>query len=130
MPSAPILLANYNERAQPGDPTMPCVNVGGCPCWTEAEIDSIGGLAVGVGDRCTENGVTNLDGVTKNPATNGFRDFVKVGTPGGNPVCEYVEDDGPGGGPVMRFLFLSVDAFLICRESIRAECAERGIPLP
>ena len=41
-PSDFHLLNLYTDRQQPGDPDMPCVNfVGGCPCFTQEEIDAI-----------------------------------------------------------------------------------------
>lgn len=42
-PSSDKLLANYNKRAGPADPPMPCVKVA-CPCWTQAELEDIGGI--------------------------------------------------------------------------------------
>lgn len=35
------ILENYNKKKQAGDPDMPCMQVS-CPCWTDAELASIG----------------------------------------------------------------------------------------
>ena len=54
-PSAPQLLENYNkivDRNGQVDPPMPCVKEA-CPCWTEADLEKIGGEA---GDSCTPDG--------------------------------------------------------------------------
>ena len=44
IPSGRILI-NYNKKKQEGDPEMPCVVVQEpCPCWSQAELNSIDGL--------------------------------------------------------------------------------------
>jgi hypothetical protein len=52
--SAPQILANYeklkNRDKEDNDPPMPCVRVV-CTCWTESQIESMGG---GTGDYCDE----------------------------------------------------------------------------
>jgi hypothetical protein len=35
------ILANYNKKKQASDPDMPCMQIP-CPCWTDAELASIG----------------------------------------------------------------------------------------
>ena len=50
MASAPSgrILENYNKKKQEDDPAMPCiVPEEPCPCWTEAEIQSIDGITPG-----------------------------------------------------------------------------------
>ncbi len=40
------ILANYNKKKQATDPPMPCILVEEpCPCWSNAELESIEGLA-------------------------------------------------------------------------------------
>ena len=118
-PSSPRLLENYKKRMQPGDPSMPCVVEGECPCWTEAEIETLGG----VGDACAEINIST--------AIDGFR-----AAPGGD-VYELAAVIDPnqcimilGDPDIIRFQSISSDDYLVCHNSIRAECADRGIPLP
>jgi hypothetical protein len=42
-PPNEVVLRNYNRKMQPGDPAMPCLAppTSACPCWTEAEVETI-----------------------------------------------------------------------------------------
>ena len=40
-PASKKILERYNAKRQPGDPFMPCVVQAECPCFTQAEIESI-----------------------------------------------------------------------------------------
>ena len=44
-PPSTKILDNYNKKKQAGDPDMPCVSPVGCPCWNDAELASIQGVA-------------------------------------------------------------------------------------
>ena len=111
-PSSPRLLENYKKRMQPGDPSMPCVAEGECPCWTEAELETLGGVS----DECADDGFSTAIGNETELA------FVF-----GGDQC-FLQWDG-GDGPPIRFQFVTNDEYLFCGDSIRAECEHRGIPL-
>jgi hypothetical protein len=125
-PSAPHILANYNKRALPGDPPMPCVNVtlGECPCWTEAELDAF-----------EDTGVTECTGGPGHDLI-----FIDTGISGTRFAQSYEGDIFPHNNPIVcKFWNADVDRYIpvitpdehiVCRESIRAECADRGFPIP
>ncbi len=112
-PSSPKLLKNYKKRMRDDDPDMPCVAKGPCPCWTEAEIETLGGE----GDACAEDDFSTAlgSGIELAAVFNGDQCFLQW-------------DDSDG--PLIRFQFVTSDEYLICGNSIRAECEQRGIPLP
>ena len=123
-PSSTRLLANYNKRAEPGDPPMPCVNivVDECPCWTEAELDDIGG---GGQDVCRTTGPNNSSAtILAGPDVIVLRNEAVVVRNGNN--CFYRSRNPV----IIRSLEITVDEFILCRESIRVECDDRGNPLP
>jgi hypothetical protein len=123
-PSSTKLLQNYNKRANDGDPTMPCVNVteGECLCWSEAELDALDGtyrssclqLSASESTLLSTNGPDNTGSVLT--ANNGGLScfFVIL------PVL---------GGDIFRSFNTTMEQFTTCKESIIAECEERGIPL-
>jgi hypothetical protein len=125
-PSSPWLLKNYNRLANPGDPTMPCVNIveTECPCWTEEELDGLSPF----NQRCLET--ASFTGLSSD-----------LGCPGGRPLpdsaavregnlCSYRKLDQTTCTLITRRLEITADEYMICRDSIWAECEERGIPLP
>ena len=89
--------------------------IAGCPCWTEAELDAIGGED----DACL---VFEGDGRVSLIGGDGTG---KVEAVQAVPVeCTYLSQ-----GPlVQRIIQYGSDEFLVCIDSIVAECAERGIP--
>ena len=133
-PSSTRLLANYNKRVKPGDPPMPCVNivVDECPCWTEAELDDIGGGGPPPGTRCRTTGPGNGSATILNGPDVGLAQhdppFIRneaVLVSNGN-TCLYRSWNPL----IQRTLEITVDEFILCRESIRVECDDRGMPLP
>ena len=90
-----------------------------CPCWTQAELDAIGGEA----DRCfeLEQGGVLLRG---NDVDTGVLEGVS--TERDTQTCSY-NSDVPD---EIRRLDVTPAEFLSCSDSIVAECAERGLPLP
>ena len=120
-PSSDKLLTNYNKRAQPGDPPMPCLNVveAECPCWTEPELDLIADLATfGCGAIFDFDAfLFGLDGATVSAEAaaadaDGF----------GAPSCFYQEQT-----PLtVRVINVDLDQLLTCIASIEDECAMRG----
>ncbi len=121
-PSSAKLLANYNKRMAPDDPSMPCVNVvlGGCPCWTEDELDLV---ADAPSPMCflfpASSNLFGLDEETGTP------DIVQA-TPGEDDMsaqCFYLESS-PAASHRMD---ISSAQFTDCEASIIAECASRGL---
>ena len=122
-PSSAKLLANYNKRMAPDDPSMPCVNAvwGGCPCWTEDELDLV---ADAPSPMCFlfPGAFSNLFGPD---AQTGEPDIVQA-VPGGGDMstqCFYLESSPFD----IRFTDISSAQFLDCEASIIAECASRGL---
>jgi hypothetical protein len=121
-PSSSKLLENYNKKKQPGEPTMPCINVvqNECPCWTEEELDTI---ADGILTACQADpnnaAIIGLDSGTQElefaSASDNF-----IGEPG--PVCQY-QSETPA---IIRFVSITPEAFEVCRQSISTECVDRG----
>jgi hypothetical protein len=120
-PSDPKLLANYNNRAGPDDPPMPCVNdtITECPCWTEAELD---GFSMAGDVSC---GLTIPHILTVMSGTQPEFHSATAYAAGG---CLFVDTrESP---TLVRDMDITDDDYIICRESIEAECADRGNPLP
>ncbi len=78
-----------------------------------AEIETLGGE----GDACAEDDFSTAlgSGIELAAVFNGDQCFLQW-------------DDSDG--PLIRFQFVTSDEYLICGNSIRAECEQRGIPRP
>lgn len=120
-PSAPQLLENYNKlanfdnQAGPVDPSMPCVKVA-CPCWTEAELEDIGGLGA---DVCYDGG-TYIDFRSK-ATDKGVREYALASS-----YSECASNEA--GFSEDRFVDrLSADAHGACLKTVRAEASSRGL---
>lgn len=124
-PSSPKTLAKYNSRKLDGDPDMPCINVepGGCPCWTEAEIDLVADgdlrfcqdaptLTILQGEDAVAVLSTELAAAVINDSTTN---------------CTYWERTPD---EVYRYQAVDQDQYAVCRDSVKAECGDRGFPLP
>jgi hypothetical protein len=127
-PSSPWLLKNYNKRATPGDPSMPCINTKAteCPCWTEEELD---GLSI-YRQHCRETAsFTSFSDIVQCPGGR-FPPPETAKVFEGN-LCSFRKVvDQTTCSWISRQLEITADEYMICRDSIRAECEERGIPLP
>jgi hypothetical protein len=121
-PSAERILANYIKKAGESDPPMPpCVEVA-CSCWSEAEIDNIGGLIKDNGettDTCVvEDSFVGLYGLS----TDGrgteyayvFGQMCMSLQTHTNPVDE-------------RMVPISAEEYATCRQSVIDEIASRGL---
>jgi len=114
-------LDKYNARKSDSDPEMPCLNVepGGCPCWSEAEIDLV------------------ADGVTQgceNPTYYTILVGIDEADPGQEVAGTKMEDDllqcfyqerSPAPG-IIRFFDISMENHDICDQSVINECISRG----
>ncbi|MBE9556566.1 MAG: hypothetical protein IMF08_06890 [Proteobacteria bacterium] len=124
-PSAENLLANYNKRAAPVDPPMPCVKVA-CPCWTQAELEDIGG---GKADKCIggpeiggPDEEQNLDWafLQAGAVDRGVRELAIAS----GLACASNE----AGFSQSRFIRdLSADAYAVCVKTIADVCTARDI---
>lgn len=115
-PSNPKILENYNKRAQSTDPLMPCLNIvepptpPECICWTEDELDNIADAQV---SRCTHYAINGYD-------YQGRKEYVysELG------LCQvdfYNNDDR-----IIRYMNLTWEQQLNCRQSLVTECESRG----
>ena len=116
-PSSEKLLDNYNRKAGPSDPQMPCVKVA-CPCWTEAEMENIAG---GVLDQCSVGPTwSQLFG---NSTDKGFEmasaeDHFKKGL-----QCYTSQSNSS----IVRQRSLGTDEYAVCRQSVIDQCIARGL---
>ena len=128
-PSAPMLLANYETRASASDPAMPCLNVvtGECPCWTEVELDGLASDS----QRCSDVPISTMltSRCDPGPPCYAFLDLAVVQF---GSFCRFRSRDPEGAGcaSTNRQLLITPDEYMVCLDSIRDECTERGIPLP
>jgi hypothetical protein len=124
-PSDPKLLANYNNRAGPDDPPMPCVNdtITECPCWTEAELDAFEDTRE---TRCTQNETETALRIVGPELEDTRVAFSQPVTSPEGSTCGYLHFEA---GVIRRIETTPVET-IVCRESIRAECADRGFPIP
>jgi len=116
-PSSDELLANYNRIATDSDPAMPCVKVA-CPCWTEAELDEVGGMST---DICTlYDNDTGLSGASTD---GGGGEWARVWVDlKYGQMCELSQVDPP----LTRTVYpISSDAFKTCQKDIKEECQAR-----
>lgn len=120
-PASKQLLANYNKIATASDPAMPCVKVS-CPCWTETELDGIGGQST---DICTlYNNDTGLSGASTD---GGGWEWARVSVDlKYGPICSSFQTNPE----TFREKPVSSDAFKVCQQSIVDECESRGITRP
>ena len=122
-PSSNRLLENYNKRAQPGDPPMPCVNVveAECRCWTQSELEQV---ADNVTEFCGAP-LLGFDAVLIGiDGSGGVTDAAIADTIAfGEPACFYLENT-----PTLVFLILplELEELLTCITTIENECAARG----
>ena len=122
-PSAERILENYNRKAGPSDPPMPCVEIA-CPCWSETAIDNIGGLWTRgkTTDTCMVGDANaNLSGQS---------------TDGGGTELAYAEDHRTKGlrctsVTTNPYTFkekpVSAKEYATCRQSVIDECTARGL---
>lgn len=119
-PSSDQLLANYMKLADPSkDPPLPpCVQIP-CSCWTEAEIDKIGGSQSG--------SVTNdfcFLGDSFSGLFNGLESAYTLYDEAHGFMCVMTETNPPTERTQYN---LSTTEFNVCQQSVRDECASRGI---
>ncbi len=122
-PSAEHLLANYNKKAGPSDPRMPCVKVA-CPCWTEAEIDNISGRTIGDKsfDSCLlGESYSGLFGASADGG--GWESAYVLNDRRKGLMCQSIQTNPS----TIREQPVSADEFSVCRQSVIDECASRGI---
>ena len=117
-PSNPKLLENYNKRKQPGDRTMPCLNISEppmpseCICWTEPEMDSIAEMSV---TACTDDLISGLNVDGRNEQAHVRKE----------DKCLVLFWDETG-TRINRYLSTTPDERASCQQSIVYECASRG----
>jgi len=125
-PSNPKLLRNYNKRATPSDPPMPCVNVteNECACWTEDELDMIAeanvvtcGQIFPGADAWFLSGF-NDDGAQEGVIAQSEDPIFMIPF----PHCFYGSEDPL----VVRSLSITEEEAATCIASIQAECTSRG----
>ncbi len=124
-PSAPQLLENYNEIVKRNvekaaaedrvDPSMPCVKVA-CPCWTEAELEDIGGAE---NDQCI-GVVSVIDGegwayLQAGATDRGVREYANASY----GECASNEAGFSGNRSVRG---LSADAYGACLKTVTDKC--------
>ena len=133
-PSNPKLLEIYDKKKAVDDPPMPCVNVvaNECPCWTEAELDEVGGNTDLPGDMWAQTQspfeqivLVGADVVTNLPE-------LAVVDVGNLQFCllDHIVDNSSG-IPQTQTRSMNIDALQrdTCRQSLVAECASRGLPV-
>jgi hypothetical protein len=57
------ILERYNEKKQPGDPDMPCVQAGPCPCFTAAQLNALRAPTAEEADNNAPNACRILTGI-------------------------------------------------------------------
>ena len=117
-PASDELLANYNrladfEKKDP-DPSMPCVKVA-CPCWTQAELEDIGGVGT---DSCI--GGENWTYLQSGTVDKGVWEYAIAS---GN-ACASSEAGFSGSRSVSG---LSADKYGTCLKTITDACTARGL---
>ncbi len=125
-PSAESLFDNYQKKATLGDPPLPCVKPA-CPCWSESEIDAIGGL---------ENGSGTLDSCRAS-STNDSVFMNGFATEGSGQELAYALETGAGLRCIRMEMSpftwedktIDAEAFRTCRDSVLAQCQTRGVPV-
>ena len=124
-PSSEKTLDRYKKRSEEiGGPPMPCVNQapGGCPCWSEDEIDLVGdGFTQACQNPASYTLLVGLDA-----ATNG-QDFAVTVIDGSTLQCFYREQS-----PTQINIFQTIDEVQhgACDASIITECTiDREIPM-
>ena len=128
------ILANYDKKKTETDPAMPCILVEEpCPCWSAAELASIGDPG---GTVCSQQvnqttGLIDIRRITDGnvvPGTLHFatawdthRDDLTVG------LCRYQDDSAP----IVRLLTTTAGTLthgqaVVCLEQVNTRCAETG----
>lgn len=126
-PSSQQLLDNYNKLASSSDPRMPCVKVA-CPCWTEAEIDNIGGGSIGGNpfDQClVGDDWAGLFGVSTDGG--GWEQAYALDV--NEAMCISIQTDPSDAtsASTTRQKTLSADEYLVCQQSVVDQCKSRGL---
>jgi len=118
-PSSASTLAKYESRRVGTDaPPMPCIN-DGCPCWSEAEMDAV---ADGRLDFCEDSMIQSVIW-GRDLSTNNV-DYAAVAIDP-DMRCAYLEQT-----PLTsRYMSVTEEQYLLCRNSIKYECENRGVPL-
>ena len=126
------ILANYNKRRQDSDPDMPCIQVQEpCPCWSQAELDSIDGLGTDGGLFNCNRAIDDVGFVfAQNISERSPRHFASgnngsAATPPGFNSCVYHNEQIT---PTLdrRSLLSSADA-ASCLAAVKARCGFFGL---
>jgi len=119
VPSSAATLAKYESRRVGTDaPPMPCIN-DGCPCWSETEMDVV---ADGRVDYCQDSMVQSV--IWGRDLSTSNVDYAAV-IIDPDMRCAYLEQT-----PLTpRYMSVTEDQYLLCRNSIKYECENRGFPL-
>jgi hypothetical protein len=128
-PSSPGLLETYNKRASASDPHMPCLNVVAteCPCWTEEELDGVADEDGGFFCEETDS-ETQIAGIEICPGRIVRPEHASTSDPN---TCSFrMVSDPRDCRTISRAFSITPDEYMVCRESIRAECDARGFPIP
>lgn len=136
-PSSEKLLRNYDRRKQPGDPDMPCV-AAGCPCWTQADLDSLRYPGPDDVTTCRKDYdgfliTNNDDWRITHSESQGYTVVATVEENGApqRPTCNrYDQRCDPGGTncvTTVSFFFLDdLDVFAVCEAQVAESGQDRG----
>jgi hypothetical protein len=135
----PRILQKYRSRMQEGDPDMPCVVPGPCPCWTENEVNDIVPILPFPGpDKCNNDFEIGSTWTTRTALNYGYvwgHGFAGVEHNPHRPLGQRLYCrrgfglDGSGAAgtpPVYRFAVLSEAEALICSAQLVARGQEHG----
>ena len=113
------VLENYYKKAGDSDPQMPCLKVP-CPCWSEPEMDDIGGSSDYCFSRPTITGIFGnaMDG-------NGAELAYAIDSPVNGRSCIMSETNPP----IYREQSVNAEEFETCKKSIVNECGSRNEPM-
>lgn len=120
-PASKQLYANYNQIASLEDPTMPCVKVA-CPCWTESELDNIGGGMYNTPSGPVTSDMCNLGDT--------YSELSGTSTDGGGGEQAFVSNSCVSiqQNPfTYRYLSVNEEELSVCQESLVKECTARGL---
>jgi hypothetical protein len=127
--SSSKILDNYNRKKTDADPEMPCVVQSSCPCWSNAELESLPYPGEGKSSRCDSTSRRDIWSVNNRDKTGAY--VLTLPGRGSDPVYRCRFGDTCSDGEclnVTRDLEITEEEYIDCTAQVQSSGIDRGFP--
>ena len=119
-PPESVLLAIYQKKMKEGDPEMPCVNyIGGCPLWTQEELDRIGTLGgIGFWESEYVSPTSEIEIFFDMEVGSGFSHYAQLMIDSYGNIYGRYFSSGTGFPSAFRFMYLTEAEYDSCKQML------------